>query len=69
MGTETCPYSVLDVAQLLQSRYAYISGIDNSCLHFIMFKICFYIYKKAESQENLSVEKIPLIADSTCSCQ
>ena len=26
MGTEACPYSVLDVAQLLQTRYAFISG-------------------------------------------
>ena len=26
MGEQECPYSVLDVASLIQSRYAYITG-------------------------------------------
>ena len=33
MGTESvCPYSVLDVAQLLQTKYAYISGGYRVCV-------------------------------------
>lgn len=29
MGEQVCPYKVLDVAQLLQARYAFISGRIN----------------------------------------
>jgi len=33
MGMEACPYSVLDVAQLLQAKFAFISGL---CACFIV---------------------------------
>lgn len=39
MGEQECPYSVLDVASLIQSRYAYITGSYKLQYSFIKLSI------------------------------